>query len=104
MTEASKPASPDAPAQSRNLDVRRRRLLFRCWHRGTKESDLLLGSFAQRYVSDFGAEQLDRFEALLERSDPDIYNWMTDREPPPVEHDNDVMALLKNHKDSFARR
>ena len=27
-------------------DVRVRRLLFRSWHRGTQESDLLLGSFA----------------------------------------------------------
>lgn len=104
MTEASKPVGPEAAQAVRSVEVRKRRLLFRCWHRGTKESDLLLGSFAQRYVSEFGIEQLDRLEALLERSDPDIYNWMTDREPPPLEHDNDVMALLKNHKDSFARR
>ena len=28
---------------SDGLDDRRKRLLFRCWHRGTREMDLLLG-------------------------------------------------------------
>ena len=28
-------------------DLRRRRLLFRSWHRGTQETDLILGSFAE---------------------------------------------------------
>src|SRR6185312_2474810 len=31
---------------SDGLDERRRRLLFRCWHRGTREMDLILGRFA----------------------------------------------------------
>jgi antitoxin CptB len=30
----------------------------------------------------------------LELSDPDLYNWMSAREPVPPEHDNDVMRLL----------
>ena len=40
------------------------------------------------------AAQLDRYERLLELSDPDLYNWMSAREPVPPEHDNDVMRLL----------
>jgi succinate dehydrogenase flavin-adding protein (antitoxin of CptAB toxin-antitoxin module) len=31
---------------SEGLDARRRRLLFRCWHRGIREMDLVLGHFA----------------------------------------------------------
>ena len=30
-----------------HLDIRRRRLLLHCWHRGTQEIDLLRGSFAE---------------------------------------------------------
>ncbi|HYG86550.1 MAG TPA: succinate dehydrogenase assembly factor 2 [Azospirillum sp.] len=82
----------ESPSES--LDVRRKRLRFRSWHRGTREMDLLMGSFADTHTPDFDHDQLDRFEALLELSDPDLYNWMTGREPVPTEHDNDVMRLL----------
>src|SRR6266478_5949658 len=47
-------------------DVRRRRLLFRCWHNGTQEADLLLGSFAEASLASFDSNQLDRFEGLLD--------------------------------------
>ncbi len=77
------------------LDVRRRRLRFRAWHRGTREADLLVGSFADRHLAEFDNAQLDRFEALLELSDPDLYDWMTGRQPPPPAYDHDVMALLR---------
>jgi Flavinator of succinate dehydrogenase len=40
---AGLPGSLQAEVQS---NARRKRLPFRCWHRGTQESDLLLGSFA----------------------------------------------------------
>ncbi|NNG02770.1 MAG: succinate dehydrogenase assembly factor 2 [Inquilinus sp.] len=81
-----------------DLAARRRRLRFRCWHRGTREADLLLGSFADRHVERMDEAQLDRLERLLGSSDPDLYNWMTDREPVPPHLDTDVMRLLKKHR------
>ena len=39
-------------------DTRRKRLLFRSWHRGTKETDLLLGSFAEQHLAGFTADRL----------------------------------------------
>src|SRR5438874_2155068 len=47
------------------LDTRRKRLLFRSWHRGTKEADLLLGSFAERHLASFTEAQLETYEARL---------------------------------------
>jgi antitoxin CptB len=73
---------------------RRKRLRFRSWHRGMREMDLLMGSFADAHVDEFDTGMLDRYEALLELSDPDLYNWMSGREPVPAEHDDDVMRLL----------
>jgi antitoxin CptB len=67
-------------------DIRRKRLSFRSWHRGTRESDLILGRF------DDG--QLDRYEALLECTDADLFDWITGRAIPPPEHDHDVTRLL----------
>jgi antitoxin CptB len=74
--------------------ARRRKLTFRAWHRGTRESDLLLGRFADAHVPSFDAGQLDRFEALLGESDPDIYDWVTGRQAPPPAFENDVVGLL----------
>ena len=44
-------------------EIRRKRLLFRCWHRGTQEIDLIFGSFAESSAGGLSPEQLDRFEA-----------------------------------------
>ena len=80
------------------LDVQRRRLRFRSWHRGTREADLILGRFADAHLAGFTAEQLDRYGALLENSDPDIYDWLTGRSPVPAAVDTDVFRLLKEFK------
>ncbi len=85
---------PDSP----ELAATRRRLKFRSWHRGTREADLLLGSFADRYLDGFSEEQLTRYDRLLGNSDPDLYNWLTGREAVPADQDDDVMALLKEHE------
>ena len=77
------------------IEIRRKRLKFRCWHRGTREADFMLGRFADRHLDDFDKLQLDQFEALIGRSDPDIYNWLSGREPVPQEHQNRVVTMLK---------
>ncbi len=86
-----------------NLDTRRKRILFRSWHRGTKETDLILGRFAERNLAGFSEAQLVRFEALLERNDPEIYAWISGNEPVPPECDHDVMALLLDFKDQVSK-
>ena len=79
-----------------HLDVRRRRLSFRCWHRGTQESDLILGSFAEDSLETLDSGQLGRFEALLDCTDPDLFDWIFGVSDPPPEHDHDVMQLLRS--------
>jgi antitoxin CptB len=79
------------------LDIRRRRLKFRSWHRGTREMDLLLGRFADRFADGFTAGQVALYEALLEENDPDLYAWATGAEPLPSALDHDVMRLLREH-------
>lgn len=75
-------------------DTRRKRLLFRSWHRGTREADLILGSFANEHLAGFDEAQLDRYEALLDTPDPDIFDWLAGRCAPPAECDHDVTGML----------
>lgn len=85
------------------LAARRKRLRFRSWHRGTREMDLILGRFADAHVDAMSPDQLDRYAALLENSDPDIYDWLTDRAEPPPAADSDVLRLLRRFKVHEAR-
>ena len=80
------------------IDVRRKRLRFRCWHRGTRELDLILGRFADAELANLTPDQLDRYEALLANPDPDIYAWIIGTRPVPAAFDTDVMGLLKSRK------
>lgn len=75
-------------------DIRRKRLLFRSWHRGTREADLLLGSFAEANLGGFDNARLDHYEALLECPDADLFDWITGRVALPPEYDTDVTRLL----------
>src|SRR4030088_3572001 len=58
---------------SDGLDDRRKRLLFRCWHRGTREMDLILGRFADAEIAGLSDDEIARLECLIEVPDPDLY-------------------------------
>jgi antitoxin CptB len=76
------------------LDLRRKRLRYLSWRRGMRETDLLLGRFADRHLLALGEDQLARYEKLLEVEDGLLLDWVTRRLSPPTEHDSDVLRLL----------
>jgi antitoxin CptB len=71
-------------------------LLYRCKYTGTKETDELLYRFALRHLPTMTAEQTERFAALVDDADPDLYMWISRRRPVPEKWDDDVMALLQD--------
>ncbi|MEM7224267.1 MAG: succinate dehydrogenase assembly factor 2 [Pseudomonadota bacterium] len=77
-----------------DLTNRRKRLSYRCWHRGTKELDLLIGSFADRYLGELDGRQLDDLEALLRVPEPILYDWLLGKSQPPADYDSEVTRLL----------
>ena len=91
----SRLGSPSERLPSDRLDIRRRKLLFRCWHSGTQEIDLIAGSFAEACLADLDSVQLEQFETLLACPDPDLLDWIVNGIAPPPEHDHDVMRLLR---------
>jgi antitoxin CptB len=92
------------PDDRETLETLRRKLGFRAWHRGTREADLLIGAFADHCLPEFSAEELRQFERLLEEDDPVIDDWITGRELVPKEHDDRVMALLRQFHRAIAAR
>ena len=84
--------------------IRRKRLAFRAWHRGTREADLLIGNFADAVLAELDDKGLDQFEALLECSDIDVYEWMTGKTAPPETYDHDLMKRLKEFRLGHSER
>ena len=71
---------------SDGLDDRRKRILFRCWHRGTREMDLILGRFADAEIADLPDGDLAELERLIDVPDPDLYAALTGDKPLAPEY------------------
>jgi antitoxin CptB len=80
---------------SGGLDDRRKRLLFRCWHRGTREMDLILGRFADAAIASLSDDELDRLERLIEVPDPDLYAALTGDKPLAIEYASALFERIK---------
>jgi antitoxin CptB len=76
------------------LDMRRRRLHFRAWHRGMREVDLLLGRFADATLDRLDEDELAGFEALLDVPDQQVFAWITGETAVPAEADSPLLRRL----------
>lgn len=78
------------------LDTRRRKILFRAWHRGTREMDLLLGRFADSELKGLTDAELDDLEALMEAPDRDVFSWLTGEADTPANFDTAVFRRVRD--------
>ncbi len=69
--------------QIMDRETRLKRLHFRSHHRGTREADLMIGGFFDRYSAGWSDEEIASFETLIEEQDVDIMAWAMGVEPPP---------------------
>ena len=79
---------------SEGLDVRRRKLLFRSWHRGMREMDLILGTFADAEISALTDEEIDQYERLLDIPDTEFLPLITGERPVPADIDCGVLQKI----------
>ena len=78
--------------------LRRKRVYFRSWHRGTQEGDLLLGRFADRYLAAMEDEALTEFEAVLEVPEPDLLAWYMRHADVPDDQQSRTLRLILDFK------
>lgn len=81
----------------KTIEDYRKQLIFRSWHRGTREMDLIMGSFADRNIQDFSNEELQLYEDILQIPDPDLYDWVSGRKEPPANALNSVLQKFLDH-------
>ena len=80
---------------SEGLDIRRRKLLFRAWHRGLREVDLILGRFADGRIADLTEAELTEFETLMDVPDGELLAWLTGEAVVPSAHDGPLFRQLR---------
>jgi antitoxin CptB len=81
---------------SAELDSRRRRILFRSWHRGIREMDLIMGRFADDQIGILTEAELDDYERLIEVPDRDLFAWLTGAAETPPNYDTPVFRKLRS--------
>jgi len=59
-----------------NIDILRKKLLFRSSHRGTKEMDILLGTFFKDNYDLLNEKELLEFKLLLMITDKALSDWL----------------------------
>ncbi len=83
---------------SEGLDERRRRLLFRCWHRGIREMDFVLGRFADEQLAILSESELTELERWLEIPDQQMFAWVNGMEPAPPEIETGLFRRLRDFR------
>ncbi len=74
--------------------TRLKRLHFRSHHRGTREADLMIGGFFDRYATTWTDDEIAWFETLIEEQDVDIMAWAMGIEAPPARFAGPMMAAM----------
>ncbi|MCK8781136.1 succinate dehydrogenase assembly factor 2 [Rhizobium sp. NTR19] len=86
---------------SADLDPRRRRILYRCWHRGIREMDLVFGSFAEAEITTLSETELDEFEQIMAEDDHDLHAWITGARPLPADRNTPLFARVAAYEPDF---
>jgi antitoxin CptB len=86
---------------SADLDPRRRRILYRCWHRGIREMDLVLGQFAEAEIGIIPEGDLDALEKIMDEDDHDLLSWITGAHAVPQRYQTELFARIASYSPDF---
>ena len=82
----------------RNIDILKKRILYRSVRRGTKEMDLLLGNFVKKYVNSLSENELRELESLLSTDDEILHKWYLNQDANTSIPLNYITKKLKKFK------
>ena len=85
-------------AMSNKLEILKKRLIYRALYRGTKEMDILLSSFVNKYINELDESTLAELEIFLDFEDEIILNFYNHNTVEKNIDKNKISELFKNHK------
>ena len=81
-----------------NLNILKKKILYRSEHRGTKEMDLILSNFVKKYINFFDEKELNDLEFLLNIDDEILYKWYLNKGGKTLIPVNNITKKLKKFK------
>ena len=79
-----------------NIDLLKKKIIYRSNYRGTKEMDKLLGSFTKKYIEILSFKDLIDLEKLLDIDDTNLYNYYNGLDCDFEFKENYINLLFKN--------
>ena len=80
------------------LEIFKKRLLYRATYRGTKEMDILLSSFVNKYIDELNEDSLIDLEKFLSYEDEIILNYYHYDLIEKGIDENKISKLFKGYK------
>ena len=81
-----------------NIDLLKKKIIYRSNYRGTKEMDKLLGAFTNKYINELNDADLIDLENLLNIDDNNLYNFYVGLNTNIKFDYNNINTLFKNFK------
>ena len=81
---------------SNKLEIYKKRLIYRASYRGTKEMDILLGKFVNKYIDKFDEKLLIELEKFLNFEDEVLLNYYNYNIKEKIIEDNKISKLFKD--------
>ena len=81
-----------------NIDLLKKKILYRSEYRGTKEMDLLLSNFVKKYINVFDIDELKQLDELINFDDDSLFKWYLNKKSTIKVPNNKVWSLLRNFK------
>ncbi|ABM45411.1 hypothetical protein X471_00252 [Bartonella bacilliformis str. Heidi Mejia] len=84
--------------KNQQLDIRRRRLIFRAWHRGIREMDLVFGPYVDAHISKMSDKAISELEYIMSFEDRDLLTWITGEAITPPKVDTPLFRDVINYR------
>ncbi len=81
-----------------NKEILKKQIIYRSMHRGSKEMDLLLGSFVKKHINKFDTKELQDLDRLLFIEDEILHKWYFENNHNKLIPKTSVSTMLKNFK------
>tara|TARA_Y200000002_G_scaffold171625_1_gene141626 strand:+ start:355 stop:612 length:258 start_codon:yes stop_codon:yes gene_type:complete len=83
---------------SNKLEILKKRLIYRASYRGTKEMDILLSKFVNKYINKLDINQLLELEKFLNFEDEIIFNFYQNEIVEKKIDKNKISKLFKDFR------
>ena len=81
-----------------NRSIFIKKLIYRSKYTGTRETDILLGDFAENYINNLNDDELLAYQKLLDSGDPRIWRLSIDIETTNSDKEKLIIKMIKKYK------